>query len=88
MAKTKKQADESSPSFEEALGKLEKIVEEMESDELPLESLMQHFEEGSRLAEICAGKLNQAELKIKKLEEDARGNLVEHPFNDQENIEN
>lgn len=84
MVKTKKTADESSPSFEEALQRLETIVEAMESDELPLESLMGHFEEGSRLASVCAEKLNEAEVKIRKLEEDARGNLIDHPFDDSE----
>jgi hypothetical protein len=35
-------------AFEEAVKKLEKIVEEMESGELPLESMLSRFEEGTR----------------------------------------
>ena len=84
MAKSKKETDESKPSFEEALKRLESIVEAMESDELPLESLMEHFEKGSQLATLCAGKLNEAEVKIRKLEEDARGNLADRPIDDSE----
>ena len=43
--------------FEEALKKLEAIVESMEGDDLPLESLLSQFEEGSRLAQACPGLL-------------------------------
>src|ERR1044072_3048577 len=52
--------------FEEALKKLETIVESMESDELPLETLLARFEEGTRLTRICQTKLAEAELKIQQ----------------------
>ncbi|HEY1788101.1 MAG TPA: exodeoxyribonuclease VII small subunit [Verrucomicrobiae bacterium] len=61
--------------FEEALKKLEGIVEAMESDELPLETLLAKYEEGSRLAKICREKLSEAELKIQQLEKNAAGEL-------------
>ena len=61
--------------FEDALKKLESIVEEMESDELPLETLLARFEEGTRLAKICHTKLAEAELKIQQLEKNASGEL-------------
>jgi len=66
-------------SFEEALKKLEGIVESMESDELPLESLLARFEEGTRLAKICQTKLSEAELKIQQLEKNASGELTLKP---------
>ena len=53
--------------FEEGLKKLEAIVEQMEGDELSLEDLLKHYEEGIRLAKGCQKKLDLAELKIKKL---------------------
>ena len=59
--------------FEEALKKLESIVEAMESDELPLETLLARFEEGTRLARVCHTKLAEAELKIQQLEKNAAG---------------
>ena len=62
--------------FEEALKKLEGIVESMESDELPLETLLARFEEGTRLAKICQSKLTEAELKIQQLETNASGELT------------
>jgi exodeoxyribonuclease VII small subunit len=61
--------------FEEALKKLEGIVEAMESDELPLETLLAKYEEGSRLVKICREKLSEAELKIKQLEKTSAGEL-------------
>jgi exodeoxyribonuclease VII small subunit len=65
--------------FEEALHKLESIVEAMESGDLPLETLLERYEEGSRLVKICQAKLEEAELKIQKLEKTAAGELVVKP---------
>jgi exodeoxyribonuclease VII small subunit len=67
------------PSFEEAMQKLEAIVETMESGELPLEALMTQFEEGTRLAKICQARLAQAETKIQQLEKNAAGELTLRP---------
>ena len=66
--------------FEEALGKLETIVESMEADELPLETLLTKFEEGTKLAQHCQKKLAEAELKIQQLEKNAAGEVVLKPF--------
>ena len=59
--------------FEEALKKLEGIVEAMESDDLPLETLLARFEEGTRLAQVCQAKLAEAEVRIQQLEQTAAG---------------
>ena len=68
--------------FEEALKKLESVVEAMESGELPLESLLARFEEGTRLVKTCQAKLEEAELKISKLEKNAAGEPVLKPAGD------
>ncbi len=70
----KKAVDKNELPFEEALEKLESIVESMESDDLPLESLLERYEEGTKLAAVCQQKLAVAELRIKKLEQDKDGN--------------
>lgn len=62
--------------FEEALKKLEALVEKMESDDLPLESLLACFEEGTRLAKACQARLADAELKIQALEKTFAGEPV------------
>jgi exodeoxyribonuclease VII small subunit len=66
--------------FEEALQKLESIVESMETDDLPLETLIARFEEGTRLTKVCQAKLAEAELKIKQLEKNSAGELSVKPL--------
>ncbi len=72
--------------FEEALKKLENIVEAMESDDLPLEALLAKYEEGSRLARACREKLSEAELKIQQLEKNAAGELKLKAIEDLEEL--
>ena len=65
--------------FEEALKKLEGIVEAMESEDLPLETLLAKYEEGTRLARVCQEKLAEAELKIQQLEKNSAGEMKLKP---------
>ena len=59
--------------------KLEGIVEAMESDDLPLETLLAKYEEGSRLVKVCQEKLAEAELKIQQLEKNSAGEMKLKP---------
>ena len=54
-------------SFEESLARLEKIVDSMESGDVPLAELLAKFEEGNRLLQVCETRLKEAELKIEQL---------------------
>jgi exodeoxyribonuclease VII small subunit len=54
-------------TFEAALGKLESIVESMESGQVPLAELLAKFEEGSKLLKVCEARLKDAEMKIEQL---------------------
>lgn len=54
-------------SFEDALERLESIIESMESGDTPLADLVAKFEEGSTLLKVCQTKLKEAELKIEQL---------------------
>ena len=65
--------------FEEALKKLESIVEAMESEDLPLETLLAKYEEGTKLAQICQTKLAEAEVRIQQLEKNTAGELKLKP---------
>jgi exodeoxyribonuclease VII small subunit len=83
MSKTVKTGDSAKASslpFEEALQKLDAIVETMESDELPLETLIARYEEGMKLAKVCQEKLAEAELKIQQLEKNAAGEMKLKPL--------
>jgi exodeoxyribonuclease VII small subunit len=62
--------------FEEALKRLEGIVDAMENDDLPLETLLAQYEEGTRLAQSCQARLSEAELKVQQLERKANGQLT------------
>jgi exodeoxyribonuclease VII small subunit len=66
--------------FEEALKNLEGVVEAMEADDLPLESLLARYEEGVQLVKVCQEKLAEAEVKIQQLEKNAGGELKLKPF--------
>jgi len=53
--------------FEEAMEKLQKITQELEQENLPLEESLQKFEEGMKLASFCEKKLEEVEKKIQIL---------------------
>ncbi len=61
--------------FENSLRQLEKIVEQLEQGEVPLEKSLDLYEEGIRLAKVCADHLMRAEVKLKRLGKDLEGNL-------------
>jgi len=62
-------------SFEEALKRLEEIVQRMESGELTLEDSLGLFEEGVRLTRVCSQRLDEAEKKIEVLTKDEQGGV-------------
>jgi exodeoxyribonuclease VII small subunit len=64
------------PSFEEAIRKLEEIVQRLERGELTLEESLTCYEEGIHLSRLCHTKLEEAERKIETLVKDARGEPV------------
>ncbi len=68
------------PSFEDALTRLETIVESMESGDVPLAELLAKFEEGNGLLKICEGRLKEAELKIEQLKKQKDGSIAFSPF--------
>ena len=86
MASVPKNAGSDNPAksndlpFEEALKKLETIVESMESEDLPLETLLARYEQGTRLARLCQEKLEDAELKVQQLEKNSAGEMKLKPL--------
>ena len=70
----------SKTTFEQSMKKLEQIVQELESGDLPLEEAMQKFEEGIKLSRLCSEKLDETEKKITLLLQDQKGNVSEKPF--------
>lgn len=70
--------------FEEAIKRLEEIVEEMEGKDLQLEKSIKLFQEGMELAAFCNGKLDEAERRINIVMKNSKGQLAEEKFNPEE----
>ena len=66
-------------SFEKGLERLEKIVQELEQGDLPLERALELFEEGMKLSGNCRRQLEEAENKVEILVKKA-GKVVAEPF--------
>lgn len=66
--------------FEEALKRLEDIVDSMENHDLPLESLLAKYQEGTQLAQNCQTRLAEAEVKVQQLERKSNGQFALKPF--------
>lgn len=60
---------EADPTIEDALKRLEEIADKLEDPELDLDQAVRLYEEGLRLYERCAKKLDAAELRITQLAE-------------------
>lgn len=67
------------PRFEECLQRLEKIVQELERGDVPLEKSLTLFEEGVQLSNSCRKELDQAEGKVEILLK-SDGKLQAEPF--------
>jgi len=63
-------------NFEQALDKLEKVVKDLEKEDIPLEDSMKKFEQGIQLSSYCLKKLNEAEQKIEELTRSEDGKLI------------
>lgn len=73
--------------FEDAVKRLEEIVEIMERGDLTLEESLKAFEEGVKLVRICTKKLEEAERKVEMLIKSEEGEIAFTPFSD-EKLEN
>jgi exodeoxyribonuclease VII small subunit len=62
-------SDKERLGFEEALQKLEAIVEKLKNHEISLEESVALYEEGIKLSKICSETLESAALKIEQIDE-------------------
>ena len=67
-------------TFEQAMDRLEVIVQELEKNEKPLDETVDLYEEGLNLVKTCNARLSSFETKIEELsgkketEDDGEGN--------------
>jgi exodeoxyribonuclease VII small subunit len=67
-------------NFEQAMSRLEEIVEKMESGDLALEDLIVRYEEGMQLVKVCQDRLAAAEERIEMITRDSAGKPVVKEF--------
>ncbi len=85
---TTKAKEPAAPNFEKAMDRLESIVEQMESGKLPLEDLIQRYDEGMKLVKVCQEQLASAEQKIEIILRDNAGKPVVKSFASEAKIDN
>lgn len=66
--------------FEEALKKLEKIVEDLEKGDLSLDEALKKYQEGIELSRLCNQRLENAKRKIDCLVKNKKGEFELKPF--------
>lgn len=75
-------AEEKELTFEGSLARLEQIVKELESGNVPLDDLMKLYDEGTALVKFCTKKIESAEQKV-RLVQMKNGTLTEEAFDAQ-----
>ncbi|MBM4317184.1 MAG: exodeoxyribonuclease VII small subunit [Deltaproteobacteria bacterium] len=68
------------PSFERTLKELEKIVNELEKGETPLEAQLKSFEKGIALSRECLTRLEEVEKRVELLTRNPQSSLGTTPF--------
>jgi exodeoxyribonuclease VII small subunit len=67
-------------SFEQALGELERIVQELERGQLDLDAAIKAYERGSALKAHCATKLREAQLRVERISLSSDGTAQATPI--------
>jgi len=71
-------------TFEEALKRLEEVLDSLEHGELNLEEAVKAFEEGVGLVRFCHGRLDEVERRVELLLKDEAGRFITKPFPEEE----
>ena len=69
--------------FEDALKKLEKIVEDLETGELSLDEALKKYQEGIELSRVCVARLDSAKKKIDVLSKNKKGEFELKPLDEE-----
>lgn len=67
-------------NYEQALARLEQIIRAMENDKIPLAESLALYEEGVKIVRRLSAGLDDAERKIKILQQNAQGEIVAVDF--------
>ncbi|MBE7495812.1 MAG: exodeoxyribonuclease VII small subunit [Verrucomicrobiaceae bacterium] len=81
MSQPKRQPDE--VSFEDAMQRLDEIVQDMETDRMPLEEMIHSYEEGISLLKQCRARLENARRRVELISADLdSGKATTVPFDE------
>ena len=73
-------------TFENAMKRLETIVEDLESGDLTLDEAMKKFQEGVKLSRLCSQRLDETEKRVSILMKDEEGKIRTEPFSQDNNF--
>ena len=76
MSQKKTKGTDENLQFEEAIEKLESIIERMESEQIPLEELLKDYEEGTKLLKLCRDRIDGARQKVEKINKELTNGSV------------
>ncbi|MBN1591040.1 MAG: exodeoxyribonuclease VII small subunit [Pirellulales bacterium] len=83
MAKKTTSQETSSPSFEESLAELEKIVRDLEGGQITLEASLARYEDGVKLLRRCHELLTKAQRRVELLSGvDQQGSPITQPIDE------
>jgi exodeoxyribonuclease VII small subunit len=66
--------------FEEMLKRLERLIEELEDEEVSLDESLKKYEEGIRLLKLCRNKLDSMKKRVEVLLKKEDGRIEAKPF--------
>ncbi len=67
-------------SFEDAMTRLDSVIEKLERGSVPLEAAIQFYETGMQLAQHCGNLLDATEAKVNQLVQGTDGSSSEVPL--------
>ncbi|MBT9489288.1 MAG: exodeoxyribonuclease VII small subunit [Rubrivivax sp.] len=69
MAKSSATPPTAPTTYEQALAELDRLVQAMESGQLPLDQLLDSYKRGAELLQLCRGRLDAVEQQVQVLED-------------------
>lgn len=70
--------------FEDQLGRLEEIVDQLEDESVGLEEALELFERGMQLARSCRTRLESVEARVRRLLDTEDGGAATEPLETEE----
>lgn len=73
-------------TFEESLGKLEKIISQLESGDLALDKAFEYYKEGMDLSLFCSKELKRVEKEVLQIQKNQSGEFGISSYESEEGL--